>query len=86
VNSTYRLNTEAIEPLKAKRADRADFERPASHLGIELEASEPAQIVGRFDKKLFCRLPQPMQVALQACLSCGGQPPDALKAGRAPRF
>ncbi len=77
MNSTYRPNTETLEPFKAKRVDRAGFDPPAIHLGLELDASGLAPVVERTgNKKLFCRLPRPLQVALQAHVSCGEPSPD----------
>jgi len=77
MNSTYRPNTETLEPFGARRADRAGFCQPAIHLGLEVDASGLAPVVERTgNKKLFCRLPRPLQVALQAHMSCGEPSPD----------
>ncbi len=77
MNSTYRPNTETLEPFGARRADRAGFCQPAIHLGLEVDASGVAPIAeGTGNKKLFCRLPRPLQVALQAHMSCGEPSPD----------
>jgi hypothetical protein len=77
MNSTYRPNTETLEPFKAKRADRAGFCQPAIHLGLELDASGLAPVAEETgNKKLFCRLPRPLQVALQAHVTCREPSPD----------
>ena len=64
MNSTFPLNTQTLEPSKAKRADRTGFDQPVLHGGIELHASEVVQTLGGGGKKLFCRLPRPLQLAL----------------------
>jgi hypothetical protein len=77
MNSTYRPNTETLEPFKPKRADRGGLCPPAIHLGLELDASGRAPIAeGTGNKKLFCRLPRPLQVALQAHVICCEPSPD----------
>jgi hypothetical protein len=77
MNSTHRLNDEPLEPFKTKRAQHAAFCQPASHLGLGLDASRLTAIVaGTGQKELFCRLPRPIQAALQARLICGERSQD----------
>ena len=69
MNWTPRLNDEALEPFKTKGAQHAAFGQPASQVGLGLDASRLTAIVGGTgQKELFCRLPRPIQAALQARL------------------
>ncbi|HEV3018177.1 MAG TPA: hypothetical protein VGY49_04085 [Burkholderiaceae bacterium] len=75
--SIPRANTEALEPFESGGADPIDSYQRGSRAGPGVANSEPAQVVGRIpEKKLFCRLPRPMQQALMAHLTCGEQSPD----------
>jgi hypothetical protein len=73
MNSTHRLHSEPLERPNAEHADCIDFDQSAIHLAIEPHASELAQVLEETSKKLFCRLPRPLQVALQARVIHGGQ-------------
>jgi hypothetical protein len=75
MNSTYRPNTETLEPFKAKCTDRTEFDQRIIHPGTGPDASEAARIAGGTGKKLFCRLPRPVQQTLQAHLTGGGPEP-----------
>ena len=73
-----RMNTETIDLSDATRADRANFDPRTISAGNGLDVSGRAQMIGtNGDKKLFCRLPRPLRLALLASLACAeGSPVD----------
>jgi hypothetical protein len=57
---------------EASSARCADFDAAGSGLFSDLEQIELARIITADGKKLFCRLPSPLRLALRACLTAGG--------------
>jgi hypothetical protein len=70
------MNTETIDLSDATRAARANFDPRTISAGKGLDVSGRAQMIGtNGDKKLFCRLPRPLQLALLASLACAEASP-----------
>lgn len=72
MNAMKQPDTNAAR-LEGSSAQRADFDAAGFGLFSDLEQIELARIITADGKKLFCRLPSPLRLALRACLTAGGE-------------
>jgi hypothetical protein len=66
MNATNRPDTDAMT-LRAFSAEHADFDMAGLGVFSNLEAIELALVAGTAEKRLFCRLPSPLRLALRRC-------------------
>ena len=80
MNPTNQPDTDATT-LEASSAECADFDVPGG-LFSEFELIKLARVAEAGGKKLFCRLPSPLQLALLVRFTAGGQSGAAGHSGR----
>jgi len=70
MNATHESDTDTTT-LEASSAECADFDAPGFVLISQLDAIRLAPVAQAGGKKLFCRLPSPLKLALLERLTAG---------------